>query len=75
MAPLTCYFHLRNLLATSLRLYPLLAFISVAAIKDPMEARRYLKHIGLPHDAPARAPPRSVQVEFEFEPFPDDLPD
>ena len=49
--------------------------VKIAAITDPMEARRYLKHVGIPHDAPARAPPRSVQGEFEceIEPFPDDL--
>jgi hypothetical protein len=48
--------------------------VKVAAITDPMEAKRFLKHVGIPHDAPARAPPRSVQGEFEFEyqPFPDD---
>jgi hypothetical protein len=27
------------------------------------------------YDAPAWAPPRSVQGKFEFEPFPDDLPE
>ena len=27
-----------------------------AAITDLMKARRYLKHVGIPHDAPARAP-------------------
>ena len=27
------------------------------------------------YDAPAWAPPRSVQGKFEFDPFPDDLPD
>jgi hypothetical protein len=42
---------------------------------DPMDARRYLRHVGLPYDALARAPPRSGQRKFEFEPFPDDLPD
>jgi hypothetical protein len=41
--------------------------VKVAAITDLMAARRYLKHVGIPHAAPARAPPRSVQVEFEFE--------
>ena len=45
------------------------------AITDLMEARRYLRHVGLPYDAPARAPPRAMQGEFEFEPFLDDLPD
>jgi hypothetical protein len=51
--------------------------VKLAAITDPMTARRYLRHVGIPHDAPARAPPRSVQGEFEFEPLPDDhdLPD
>ena len=39
----------------------------LAAVTDPMAARRYLKHAGIPHDAPARAPPRSLQGEFEFE--------
>jgi hypothetical protein len=44
----------------------------LAAVTDPMAARRYFKHAGIPHDAPARAPPRSVQGEFECEyaPFP-----
>jgi hypothetical protein len=51
--------------------------VIVAAITNPLEARRYLRHVGLPYDAPARAPPRSVQGEFEWEPWPDkhDLPD
>jgi hypothetical protein len=49
--------------------------VKVAAITDPIEARRYLRHVGLPYDAPARAPPRTMQGEFEFESFPDDLPD
>lgn len=45
----------------------------LAAITDPMKARRYLRHVGLPYDAPARAPPSSLQGEFEceFEAFPD----
>jgi hypothetical protein len=44
----------------------------LAAVTDPMAARRYLKHASIPHDAPARVPLRSVQGEFEFEyaPFP-----
>ena len=44
----------------------------LAAVTDPMAARRYLTHAGIPHDAPARAPPRYVQGEFECEyaPFP-----
>lgn len=48
--------------------------VKVAAITDPIAARRYLRHVGLPYDAPARAPPRSVQGEFDFEhqPFFDD---
>ena len=51
--------------------------VKVAAITDPIAARRYLRHVGLSYDAPARAPPRSVQGEFEFEPWSDDayLPD
>jgi hypothetical protein len=39
----------------------------IAAVTDSMAARRYLKHVGIPHDAHTRAPPRSVQGEFEFE--------
>jgi len=44
----------------------------LAAVTDPIAGRRYLKHAGIPHDAPARAPPRSIQGKFEFEyaPFP-----
>jgi hypothetical protein len=45
------------------------------AITDPMEARRYPRHVAIPHDAPARLSPRSVQGEFECESFPDDLLD
>ena len=46
--------------------------VKKAAITNPLESRRYLKHVDLPPDAPARAPRRSVQGEFEFEPLPDD---
>ncbi|MBM4254192.1 MAG: transposase [Deltaproteobacteria bacterium] len=39
----------------------------VCAITDPMEARRYLKHLGLDYEPPPRAPPRHEQGEFHFE--------
>ena len=40
---------------------------ALAAIKDHCEVRRYLRHIGLDSDPPARAPARSVQGEFDFD--------
>ena len=40
---------------------------TVAAICDPDEARRYLRHVGLPADPPARAPPRSYPVLLGFD--------
>jgi hypothetical protein len=39
----------------------------LAAVTDPIAARRYLKYAGIPHDAPAQAPPLSVQGEIELE--------
>ncbi|MFH1807669.1 MAG: ATP-dependent helicase HrpA [Pseudomonadota bacterium] len=40
-----------------------------AFVTDAVEARRYLKHAGLPYEvpviAPARAPP---QADFDFDP-------
>ena len=35
--------------------------LKLAAITGPMEAIRYLRHVGLPYDAPGRAPPRPAQ--------------
>jgi hypothetical protein len=39
----------------------------VAAICDPDEARRYLRHVGLPSDPPARAPPHYKPVIMDFD--------
>ena len=38
----------------------------IAAVVGPTEVRRYLKHVGLDCDPPARAPPRAVQGEFDY---------
>ncbi|MCX6124078.1 MAG: hypothetical protein NTV34_04925, partial [Proteobacteria bacterium] len=42
---------------------------AVAAIQDREEITRYLKHQGIDHEAPARAPPRYRQqyVEFDYD--------
>jgi hypothetical protein len=36
-----------------------------AAICDPDQARRYLRHMGEDYDPPPRAPPRSFQPQWE----------
>ena len=36
-----------------------------AAICDPDQARRYLRHVGEDYDPPPRAPPRSFQPQWE----------
>jgi hypothetical protein len=38
----------------------------VAAIIKRSEVARYLKHLGIEHEPPARAPPRYQQEPFEF---------
>jgi hypothetical protein len=38
----------------------------LAAITNRSEVARYLKHLGLEHEAPARAPPRYQEEPFEF---------
>ncbi|MEI8027988.1 MAG: hypothetical protein WCI18_16680 [Pseudomonadota bacterium] len=38
----------------------------VAAIIKRSEVVRYLKHLGIEHEPPARAPPRYLQEYFEF---------
>jgi hypothetical protein len=38
----------------------------VAAIIKCSEVARYLKHLGIEHEPPARAPPRYQQDSFEF---------
>jgi len=38
----------------------------LAAITNRSEVARYLKHRGIEHDAPARAPPRYYEGPFEF---------
>ena len=54
-------------------------YYPVAVIKNHSEAQRYLKHVGLPHLPPGRAPPKAVQGVLEFEVMtqtqaPEDLP-
>ena len=39
----------------------------VAAVKDHIEAARYLKHVGLPYELPQRAPPRQVEESLLFD--------
>jgi hypothetical protein len=38
----------------------------LAAITNRSEVARYLKHLGIEHEAPARAPPRYYEGSFEF---------
>ena len=38
----------------------------LAAITIRCEAARYLKHLGIEHEAPARAPPQYQEESFEF---------
>ena len=38
----------------------------VAAITNPMEVRRYLQHVNMDYEPPARAPPRMVQGELDL---------
>jgi hypothetical protein len=38
----------------------------LAAITNRSEVARYLKHLGIEHEAPARAPPRYQEESFEF---------
>jgi hypothetical protein len=40
--------------------------VTVCAVTDPVQARRYLKHVGLDYEPPPRAPPRCEQGEFTF---------
>ena len=39
----------------------------VAAIQDRDEIKRYLKHVNLEYDPPARAPPINIQESFDFD--------
>ena len=43
---------------------------ALAAITDPLEVKRYLKHEGIDYDPPARSPPRSIQQSFVFDQLP-----
>ena len=38
----------------------------MTAIMDPSEVARYLKHVGIEHEAPSRAPPRYTEESFDF---------
>jgi hypothetical protein len=38
----------------------------LAAITNHSEVVRYIKHLGIEHEAPARAPPRYNEEPFEF---------
>jgi hypothetical protein len=40
----------------------------MAAIIDRSEVARYLKHVGMEHEAPTRAPPRYKEESFDFGP-------
>ncbi|MEN9834109.1 MAG: hypothetical protein RL011_302 [Pseudomonadota bacterium] len=42
--------------------------LKACAVIEPVQARRYLKHVGLDYESPPRAPPRFEQGEFDFEP-------
>ena len=48
----------------------------MGAIKDPAEVARYLKHVGLAHLPPSRAPPSSqaLQLGFDQDVYESDLP-
>ena len=48
----------------------------MGAIKDPIEVARYLKHVGLAHLPPSRAPPSSqaLQLDFDQDVYESDLP-
>jgi hypothetical protein len=39
----------------------------LAAITNRSEVARYLKHLGIEHEAPARAPPRYQEESFDFD--------
>ena len=38
----------------------------MAALIDRGEVARFLKHLGIEHEAPARAPPRHKEESFDF---------
>ena len=38
----------------------------LAAVQDPDQVRKYLKHVNIDYDPPVRGPPRLVQDSFEF---------
>jgi len=38
----------------------------LVAITNRSEVARYLKHLGIEHESPARAPPRYQEEPFEF---------
>ena len=40
----------------------------MAALIDRGEVARYRKHVGIEHEAPARAPPRFTEESFDFGP-------
>ena len=40
---------------------------AVCAVTDPGEVKRYLHHINVDYDPPARAPPKRVQGKFDFD--------
>jgi len=39
----------------------------ISAIMDPVQVRRYLKHVNIDYEPPTRGPPRHQQGEFDFE--------
>ena len=42
------------------------AMKKISAMTDSMQVRRYLKHVNIDYEPPARAPPRHQQGEFDF---------
>jgi hypothetical protein len=41
--------------------------VAICSVTDPESVRRYLKHINVDYEPPARAPPRTVQESFDFD--------
>jgi hypothetical protein len=39
----------------------------IGAVRDPGSIIRYLRHVGVDHEAPSRAPPKRTTASFEFD--------
>ncbi|TWW08345.1 hypothetical protein E3A20_25270, partial [Planctomyces bekefii] len=48
------------------------ALAPLGAVQDPVEVKRYLKHINIEYDPPPRGPPGQVQGSLDFEQHDDD---